>query len=614
MICTLQSLSLRNFKGIERFDFHPRGESVAVLGTNGSGKTTLADAFTWTLFGKDSQSSGSFELKTLDSDGVPTHGLDHQVEAILSLPNGDEIALTRTLKEVYTQRRGSAKSVYTGNTQSFEVNGVPKKAREYVRVIEEIMQEETWILLTDPLEFAERIPWKSRRNLLISMCGDVSDGDVIVEMQANPDAWAGDADRLRQILGNHSLEDRRAILATSIKATGKEMETIPARIGEVKRGMPGIAGQESVVEENLLQLRQDRTERVAEVERIKADGLVAAERNRNSLLQADLAAEQTKLAAQRANQDIVAYAAITNKVDLTAFDIESIDRTRTVIDQECFQPSPDYFCAKCEQALPSDQALAQFETDKTHRLGLVNDAANLTRDKLKDAEAEQCRLESAKIASVKSFQDAEAKMIAAEAQLSQPKGWDGYNEILEAARRLQIETNQLAISRLDDDIPAEERILASFGQLRKSQARIKELLSDEKRLSAELESAEGDLFAIDEFTRAKIALLEDRINSRFKSVSFRMFRKNINGGSEERCDVTVDGVPYSSLSNGERIKAGLEIIPVLQNHWGFAPPVWIDQAESFVRLPEMDCQQILLKVSGEDEGLRIEKLEPKKET
>ena len=65
----IKSLSLVNFKGIRELSVSFDERVTDIFGSNGSGKTTLFDAFTWLLFGKDSQDRKKFDLKTLDADG-----------------------------------------------------------------------------------------------------------------------------------------------------------------------------------------------------------------------------------------------------------------------------------------------------------------------------------------------------------------------------------------------------------------------------------------------------------------------------------------------------------------------------------------------------------------
>jgi len=68
----------------------------------------------------------------------------------------------------------------------------------------------------------------------------------------------------------------------------------------------------------------------------------------------------------------------------------------------------------------------------------------------------------------------------------------------------------------------------------------------------------------------------------------------------------LNGVPYSSMNNAGRVQVGLDIIRTLQAHYGIIAPVWIDNRESIVELPEMAGQVISLIVSEADKQLRIE--------
>lgn len=52
--------------------------------------------------------------------------------------------------------------------------------------------------------------------------------------------------------------------------------------------------------------------------------------------------------------------------------------------------------------------------------------------------------------------------------------------------------------------------------------------------------------------------MESGINGRFRLARFRLYREQANGGTEDRCDVTYDGVPYIGLNNGMKINVGME--------------------------------------------------------
>ena len=113
-------------------------------------------------------------------------------------------------------------------------------------------------------------------------------------------------------------------------------------------------------------------------------------------------------------------------------------------------------------------------------------------------------------------------------------------------------------------------------------------------------------FLIDKFTKFKVDLLSERINSHFKYAKFKLFEKQINMGISECCETTFKGVDYSDLNNAARIFVGIDIINTLSRLYGKYAVIITDNAESINDIPETISQQINLYVSR-DAQLRIEK-------
>ena len=113
------------------------------------------------------------------------------------------------------------------------------------------------------------------------------------------------------------------------------------------------------------------------------------------------------------------------------------------------------------------------------------------------------------------------------------------------------------------------------------------------------------LYLIEDFVRYKTQFVEDTVNRVFRVARVRLFRPQANGGLEERCDVTLDGVPYGSLNNGARINVGIDVINALSNYHGIRVPLFVDNAESVTNLEPCASQTIRLMVSETDKELRI---------
>jgi predicted ATP-dependent endonuclease of OLD family len=269
----LINLKLSNFKGIRKFEFRTDGKDVSIMGDNASGKTTLADAFMWLLFDKDSANRKDFEIKTLGPDGEPEHGLEHTVEAILELEDGSQLALKKVFKEKWTKKRGSATAEFTGHTTDYCLDGVPVKKKEYDEKITEIADENIFRLLTDPRYFNEILHWQKRRELLLEVCGDVSDAEVI--------ASKTDLSKLSEILGNRTIEQHRKVIQARRSEINKELERIPVRIDEVNLGLPRIDditdpdALPSDIASDIEKLRNELRNKQEELAQAKAGGQVA---------------------------------------------------------------------------------------------------------------------------------------------------------------------------------------------------------------------------------------------------------------------------------------------------------------------------------------------------
>lgn len=137
----------------------------------------------------------------------------------------------------------------------------------------------------------------------------------------------------------------------------------------------------------------------------------------------------------------------------------------------------------------------------------------------------------------------------------------------------------------------------------KVKERIAELEEEQKSIGQKIAEQEQMIDLTESFIRAKMNMISEKINEKFKVVRFSLFENQINGGLKETCECTVNGVPYSSLNNGHRIIAGLDIIRSLSELYGVSAPVFIDNSEAISagNFPDMDAQMIHLAVTDDKE-------------
>lgn len=221
----LKGLYLKNFKGIKELDID-FAKVTSVYGDNGTGKTTVFDAFTWLLFDKDSQDKSKFDVQPLDENNNVVHMLETEVTAVLEI-DGIKTALRKILEEKWVKPKGKPESELKGVTTSYYIDEVPKKQGEYKKAINDIIQEDIFKLLTNPMYFSTNLKWQDRKKVLMDIVGDFTDSDVIASKK--------DLLPLRELLGNKNIDELKKSIAASKKKLVKDKENIPARVDECNR-------------------------------------------------------------------------------------------------------------------------------------------------------------------------------------------------------------------------------------------------------------------------------------------------------------------------------------------------------------------------------------------
>lgn len=646
----IEELRLRNFKGVDEFDLSLDGRDAAIFGDNAAGKTTLVDAWCWLLDHKDSADRATFEIKTLDQDGEPIHKLDHEVSADLRVA-GRRRTLRKVYAEKWTKRRGAADRTFEGHTTDHYVDGVPVTKTEYDEEVAGMIGDADALrLLTDPYHFAERLHWTDRRSLLLDVLGEVSDEEIV---EANADLA-----ELPEILDGRSPDKHRDVVNARRSEINKQLDRIPVRIDEANRSMPEVEGEEDEVRARLDDLRARRSEAADRLARIDAGGeaaelrkeLAEVEGDRRRALdtaqekidddlrklrrehqdaldrkrEARKAVERAEAAVEEAERDL--EAARTGRDELK-------DQRRRINAEEFDAGEIEDECPTCGQDLPADEVEAaiekareNFNSKKARKLEAVDEEMEERRESIErlESKADEARkaLHSAEEERDEAESRAESTRAAldeAEEMLPDPGTAPEVVELSDKADRLESRIARLEIDstdereeaaarieELDEEISEAESKLNRHRDRARAVERIEELEAEEEKLAAEFEELERQLFLLDEFVRAKVDLLTDRINSKFEIARFRLFEIQVNGALKEVCEVSVDGVPYSDLNHGARVVVGLDVIRTLQDHFGVALPVWVDQSESVTSIPEIPGQTIRLVVSEGDPDLRVE--------
>ena len=182
-----------------------------------------------------------------------------------------------------------------------------------------------------------------------------------------------------------------------------------------------------------------------------------------------------------------------------------------------------------------------------------------------------------------------------------------YNQKAQPTPNKSLEELNEKKSVLQSQIKEIEKSLAQKEVIERTKARIEELKKDERTKSQELADLENQEFDVDRFNKMRMDIVEQRVNSHFGFVKFKMFDNNIDGTEFPACITLVDGVPYPDANNAAKILAGADIANTFSKYYGVSAPLFIDNAEAVVDQIKTDSQLIRLVVSETDYKLRVEK-------
>lgn len=618
----LLKMRICNFKGIRELDITFNGKDMNVLGDNGTGKTTIIDSFTWLLFGKDSLDRADFGIKPTDSAGNIIHQLETSVEAVFDI-SGTEKVLRKTLTEVWSRKRGAAEAEFTRNENNFYIDGVPKKKIEYTSIIKELIDEDVFKIITNPLYFNESVNWKDRRGVLLTICGEVSDEDVIASnTELSP---------LLPLLEGKSVSDFKDIKASAMRHINQELDMIPVKINEAELAKPSAEALE--IDEN----KKVELEGKIEALRVQKSGILngteALEaRHKMKMLKEELAnvgkneptiPDKTRRLTEDLRNAEFEIKTSENYQDMLERKITERKNVRIALSKEWDEIFAERFtdsvCPTCHRELPDDEVEAktkEFNIKKATRLDEIekkNENIGQEIDDLEQKLQDEKNKKTLLTSSIESLKEEIDKANAEKITLLENSSKQYEEERkrieteiarVEALIRKYEESTEESVADIERQIATLESELSKINEavankalLEKQDKRIAELREQQTHLASEYTLAEKHLYLAEQFIVAKVNMLNERINAKFKYAKFKLFDKQINGGINEVCEVTYNGIPYKDLNNAMKINIGLDVINTISAHYGVSCPIMIDNCESVNEVFHTNAQQIRFYVS-----------------
>jgi DNA repair exonuclease SbcCD ATPase subunit len=622
---SLTRLELRNFKKIE-FKLIDFTDQTDIVGTNGVGKSTIFDAYTWLLYGKNSHDQNDFAIKTLDQDNKPIHKLEHEVTGVFAV-DGANITFKRVYREKWVTKRGNEIEELTGHETTFFVNGVPKSKGEYQTAVASMIDENISKIISNPLYFNEKMKWNERREILQAMAGNVENDEILSKIVSKSH------ELLDILIAGESLDEQKKIIQAQKKKLKEEKATIQPRINEANYNKPepvdvcAIQNEIISLDGELNSIDEQINNRFKSVEKAQEQikEIQAQKYELNSKLielqnEFNLSEQKHRFSIEQKRNELIneikEYQSI--KIDpQPEREIKELEAKNQALRKRFDQISEMSFsgnCPRCKQGLPESESI-DFNLLKVKDLESIREEGQANNERIKELKARQKGnlevFESTKfvIEQKETYLKEWEKSILSDRPESTP-------EI--DALKLQIESIVIPKIEMPDvsELKAQKDLINAeldalklkiYGhELAKGiELRIQELESENKNLAQEIASLEKLEMQIDNFTRAKIGIIENRINSKFALVKWKMFNDQLNGGFEPTCEAIVNGTPFNDLNTAMKCNAGMDVINALNYHFGIFAPLFIDQRESIVSLIKTECQIINLKVDESKKELTV---------
>lgn len=636
-------VTIKNFRGIQFLDVM-LGNNVVVRGRNGIGKSTIKEAITWCLTGKDSEDRKDYNITPKDTQeckGNDIMNIIPEVELYVSVDDA-EYTFKRMFDEKWTGER------LTGHETKCFFCGKAVSVTEYTQKASTTMcSADTMKLLSNPLFFAS-LHWKIQRDYLFDLIGNIADDEL------------ADTDEKKALMVKYNgltAAEAKEVASRNKTRMKKEQESVKTRIDQTYRLMPPTNDWEAIESqisacnaeiERMVAAKTDKAEACKAVgeERIRMQQQINELRAKSKEVYGK-AVEEAQMSNRKAmaEKNALTYDLTTMKNRLQSINRElqeaydNIDTYHRRIDEaEKHQEAKrnEYralaskkwngstICMTCGQPLPEDkiaEARSLFsEQIRTQLAAISEDGKTIGKsiDRLKaaieEAEKNVAVMETNKGLAVRAIGEMEEKLQSLHVEQQPIPAEMDIDECADLLTRADILAKSMptddaqngheydaAIADLEQRRMVLTNDLAKREQIEKLNDEIASLREQLKTLANDIAETERDEELCASIMKARINLVESRINGWFDCVTFRLFRQSLNGNIEECCEPLVYGVPFACANSAGQIKAGLSIIKAMSVNLGVSMPIMIDNAESVLDIPGTLAQQILFRVTEDDE-------------
>lgn len=626
----LKTMTLQNFKK-ERSKTITFAHNTIISGGNETGKSTVYDAYLWCLFGTTSRPGAT--VQTLDKHNNVIHKLETSVVVILNYNDERDVKIERRLSERWKGKDTSEEN-FLGTTQARFVDDVPCSVSAFKEKLNSLCDFDDWFMLSN-INLFWTYKVDVRRKILMSLAGEIDEENLMAQY---PAVYKGVKTEKKNI----------AEMLTQQKATRKkandELQTIPAK----------VQAQDMLKsDEDFAQLEKEKIEVDKQISSIDASlqGVIVnvdeQKEYQNRLAEEEKKYEKTRkewtdkhfacindafkkvnTAADEMHEAIrIQKKNIDNNVEnrcklaeLTKEFNELMQRWNNVNEKE-FNFAQTDVCPVCGRPYTEEMkskeyenAVAEFNAHKSGELTRIQKAASEKNSQIaiikgnistfeqitaiKDNENVKTKTDahnvlSAGLAKIKAetWEQSEEKK-KADASLQAIKSTEPTTEVDASAKENKQKKQELTVKR-DDLI---KRI--SGRDMNERIEKEKEKLDARSRELAQIVADCNEVIRqIKEYKKAKIAIVENNVNSFFSLIRWKFYEQNITNDDEKEVCTAIDsnGVDYNNTNDGTVINMGIDIINGISKAKNVYVPLFVDRKESVEKALTSTQQSIYLQ-------------------
>lgn len=611
----LKTITLQNFKRARNVTINFT-HNVVISGGNETGKSTIYDAYLWCLFGVTSRPDTT--VQTLDNNNNVIHKLETSVSLVINYNDERDIKIERRLSERY-KAENTVEEKFLGTTQTRLIDDVPYSVSAFRDKLNSLCNFDDWFLLSN-INIFWSYKVDERRRILMSLAGEINESEL---MQNYPAVYRG------VIIEKKELSEMLKQQNTTRKKANDELQSIPAKVqaqdalkteedfNAIETEIKDIDAQIVSVDATLQGIVTNTPEQQKFEEKLSLEtsnyNKIREEWQKEhfdkvndafkDVTDASDALQKTKK-SQKEHFD--AY--VQNKTKMAELTVEfnnlmqrwknvnekEFDFTQTDVCPVCGRPYTD---AMKEQEY--ENAVNEYNAHKASQLSDIQNEASEMKEQLTVLKGlvntyEQVTSVSDK-QTLKTNQETYDTLVKKRSEI-QSETWESSNEKAKADASLQafmktkpvIATNT---TQEENKLKKKELTKKRDGLIKRLSARdTNERIDTEKikldKRSRELAQIVADcneiIRQIKEYKKAKITVVESKVNSFFSLIRWKFYEQNITNDDEKEICKAIDrnGVDYNSTNDGTVINMGIDIINGISKAKDIYVPLFVDRKES----------------------------------